>query len=113
MSEDELLIKISVIGSNTNLNYKFGNLTAENRWKINYLPILGRDLPIKRIKIENRRIKLIIQILAGEDSFFELRTKSYYRGSAGCLILFDKGNLESFNAVKRFYREFHKALSKS
>lgn len=110
---DEFILKISVIGSNTNLNYEFGNLTADNRLEINYLPTLGHDLPTKSIKIENRRIKLIIQILAGEDFFFELRTKSYYRGSTGCLILFDKGNLESFDAVERFYREFHKALDKS
>ncbi|MFX0173197.1 MAG: hypothetical protein ACFE9L_14975 [Candidatus Hodarchaeota archaeon] len=101
----EPLLKICIIGSETNLNHKFGNLTADSKWSTNYLPTLGHDMPTKRVIIEKTLVKLIIMILAGQEFFGKLRT-SYYRGTSGCLILFDKGSEKSFTSVPDWYDEF-------
>ena len=42
---------------------------------------------------------------AGED-FFRKRRGGYYQGAMGCLILFDKGESETFITVTDWYKEF-------
>ncbi len=102
---DEWLLKVCIVGSNTDLNHRFGNLTADSRYSKNYLPTSGFDIPIKRLKVDNEIVKLIIVILAGEE-FFRISRKGKYRGASGCLILFDKGEKDTFIAIPDWYKEF-------
>ncbi|MFX0211098.1 MAG: hypothetical protein ACFFDT_34280 [Candidatus Hodarchaeota archaeon] len=101
----EWLLKICVIGSNNDLNQKFGNLTADTTWEIDYLPTTGYDIQKKRIRIEKEQVKLIIMII-NSDYYFTQQRKSSYRGSVGCFIVFDKGKKETFEQVNDFYEEY-------
>jgi len=99
------MLKICIIGNNTNNNLKFGNLTADTKWDTKYLHTTGHVIPTKKVIIDKTVVKLIMVVLAGEEFLGKLRPSSY-RGASGCLILFDKGNAESFSSVPRWYDEF-------
>lgn len=112
MSEKEHLVKICVIGSHTELNQKFGRLTANSIPETDYLLTLGSDIPIKRMILDNKEIKLIIVVLSGKELFSEDKPDhtGKYRGASGCVILFDKGDVVSFQTVSEWYQEFRKTI---
>lgn len=105
---NEHLLRYCIIGSNTKVNHKFGNLTADHKWDTNYLPTLGYDIPTKRIMVDKDVIKLILTILAGEEFFGRWHSR-YYRGASAGIILFEKNDREAYLKVTTFYKEFKKA----
>lgn len=105
MKKNEWILKICIIGSNDDLTLKFGRLTADSGFSSNYMATTGVDIPTKRITINGQRAKLIIMNISGHMSFLKIR-KSYFTGAIGCIILFDKGNRESFEQIADFYAEF-------
>ena len=107
---NEYLLKICIIGRNTKLNHKFGNLTSDNKWETNYLPILGYDVPTKKVTVDKKPIKLIIMITAGEP-FFDKQRPSFYRGSSAAIFLYDKGDKDLFRGIYSLYKNFKKVIS--
>ena len=107
-AEMEYLLKICIIGENTELNAKFGRLTAGGKFVENSFPSYGVEIVTKKITIEKAIIKLIIVIIAGQEFFG--KQSSYYRGASGCLILFDKRKPETFTGVSRWYKGFKKYI---
>jgi hypothetical protein len=117
MSENEYLLKICIIGSNSDLVYKFGNLTADTTWEVNYMSTLGVDMPTKKIKMEDNSIKVVIMNIAGDDYSDAIGTDeqrenwikqrdSWDSGASGCCIIFDKGKRESFLKVDDWYKGY-------
>ena len=104
------LLKICVIGDNSDLNYKFGNLTAEYKFKTNYMSTIGHDTPSKMVISNNTLVKLMITVLASGQHFTQIRKGQLSRGTLGCLILFDKGNLTSFKNISNWYDEIKQAI---
>ncbi|MFX0172301.1 MAG: hypothetical protein ACFE9L_10300 [Candidatus Hodarchaeota archaeon] len=109
MSENEYLLKICIIGSNNDLNYELNALMADHIDDKQNLLTLGVAIGTRKVEIENNAIKLILVNNVRQEFFGKLRP-SYYRGVSGCVILFEKSNLESFNAVDWFYNEFRKFI---
>ena len=109
---NEYLLKICIIGSNTKLNQTFGRITADNVFERDDLPTLGVDIPTKRITVGITPVKLIIVITAGQEFFGKLRP-SYYRGASACIIVYDKGDIDSFKEVSSFYKRFIKYVAHS
>ncbi len=56
------------------------------------------------INIENRQVKLQIWDTAGQESFRSI-TRSYYRGAAGALLVYDITRRETFNHLTRWLEE--------
>lgn len=107
MSDEELL-KICVMGS-TEFKTSFIRRFAEGKVTTNYLPTLGVDITTKQIQIDNYNVKLIVVDTIGQELDSRLRP-SYYRGAAAFIIIFDKGDRDSFNAVNEWYKEFRKHI---
>jgi GTPase SAR1 family protein len=101
----EYLLKICCIGSVTNIKTEFIRRYVENKHVSNNLPTLGVDITTKSIKINKTPLKLIIVDTAGHKYFGKLRP-SYYRGTSAVIILFDKGNIKSFQDVPKWIKEF-------
>ncbi|XP_063157596.1 ras-related protein Rab-2B isoform X1 [Candoia aspera] len=57
---------------------------------------IGVEFGARMITIENKKIKLQIWDTAGQESFRSI-TRSYYRGAAGALLVYDITRRETFN----------------
>ncbi|XP_002167051.2 ras-related protein Rab-39B [Hydra vulgaris] len=68
-------------------------------------PTVGVDFHVRVIQISDKvRVKLQLWDTAGQERFRSI-TRSYYRNCAGCLIVYDINNRESFNHVSEWLRE--------
>jgi Ras-related protein Rab-2A len=65
---------------------------------------IGVEFGSKHIKIDEIKIKLQIWDTAGQECYTSI-TRSYYRGAAGCLLVFDLGKPETFNNIKKWLEE--------
>ncbi|XP_062994851.1 ras-related protein Rab-2B isoform X2 [Elgaria multicarinata webbii] len=57
---------------------------------------IGVEFGSRMVTIENKKIKLQIWDTAGQESFRSI-TRSYYRGAAGALLVYDITRRETFN----------------
>lgn len=65
---------------------------------------IGVEFGARMINIENKPIKLQIWDTAGQESFRSI-TRSYYRGAAGALLVYDITRRETFNHLARWLEE--------
>mmetsp|Transcript_12611 Transcript_12611/g.18076 ORF Transcript_12611/g.18076 Transcript_12611/m.18076 type:complete len:216 (-) Transcript_12611:241-888(-) len=65
---------------------------------------IGVEFGARMINIENKPIKLQIWDTAGQESFRSI-TRSYYRGAAGALLVYDITRRETFNHLTRWLEE--------
>ncbi|XP_039301123.1 ras-related protein Rab-4B-like, partial [Nilaparvata lugens] len=59
---------------------------------------IGVEFGSKIINVAGKSVKLQIWDTAGQERFRSV-TRSYYRGAAGALLVFDMTNRETFNAL--------------
>jgi len=65
---------------------------------------IGVEFGARMINIENKPIKLQIWDTAGQESFRSI-TRSYYRGAAGALLVYDITRRETFSHLTRWLEE--------
>jgi Ras-related protein Rab-2A len=63
---------------------------------------IGVEFGSRMVTIDNKQIKLQIWDTAGQESFRSI-TRSYYRGAAGALLVYDITRRETFNHLARFH----------
>jgi len=73
---------------------------------------IGVEFGARMITIENRQIKLQIWDTAGQESFRSI-TRSYYRGAAGALLVYDITRRETFNHLTRWLEEARQNANQS
>jgi len=104
-SEYDYLIKTVLIGDaavgKSSLLLKY----IDNSFEDTYVCTIGVDFKIKSLYIENKRIKLQIWDTAGQERFKPI-TKCYFRGSHGCVVLFDITNRQSFLNVRSWITDY-------
>jgi len=65
---------------------------------------IGVEFGARMVTIDQRQIKLQIWDTAGQESFRSI-TRSYYRGAAGALLVYDITRRETFNHLARWLEE--------
>ncbi|CAN0085490.1 unnamed protein product [Pylaiella littoralis] len=65
---------------------------------------IGVEFGARMINIDNRQMKLQIWDTAGQESFRSI-TRSYYRGAAGALLVYDITRRDTFNHLTRWLEE--------
>ncbi|CAB1096220.1 unnamed protein product [Ectocarpus sp. 6 AP-2014] len=65
---------------------------------------IGVEFGAKDVSIGDAQVKLEIWDTAGQESFLSI-TRSYYRGTDGCLLVFDITDRKSFEALPRWLDE--------
>jgi len=65
---------------------------------------IGVEFGARMITIDDRQIKLQIWDTAGQESFRSI-TRSYYRGAAGALLVYDITRRETFSHLARWLEE--------
>ncbi len=102
-----LLCNTSIIGSNDALTSQFGrliNMTTHSHLQPGTIDILGT-----RITLENKDVILFrLNLLSGGSS--ERNRSNYYKRSIGCIILFDKNEVDYDRSIAFWFKEFKKAV---
>lgn len=65
---------------------------------------IGVEFGARMVTIDNRQIKLQIWDTAGQESFRSI-TRSYYRGAAGALLVYDITRRDTFKHLSRWLEE--------
>lgn len=73
---------------------------------------IGVEFGARMVQIEGRQIKLQIWDTAGQESFRSI-TRSYYRGAAGALLVYDITRRETFNHLTRWLEEARQNANQS
>jgi len=73
---------------------------------------IGVEFGARMINIDNKQIKLQIWDTAGQESFRSI-TRSYYRGAAGALLVYDITRRETFNHLTRWLEEARQNANQS
>lgn len=65
---------------------------------------IGVEFGARMINVDNQQVKLQIWDTAGQESFRSI-TRSYYRGAAGALLVYDITRRETFTHLSRWLEE--------
>ena len=107
VSEPEISFKIILIGPAFSGKTCLVKRYIFKKFSEDYQVTVGLDFQSKTIKMNGKVFKMQIWDTAGTEIFQSLTT-SYYRNSAGAIVVFDVGNKESFESLDTwidFYRE--------
>ena len=80
---------------NQYVNKKFSN---------QYKATIGADFLTKEVNVDDRLVTMQTWDTAGQESFKSI-TRSYYRGAAGALLVYDITRKETFNHLTRWLEE--------
>lgn len=91
----DFMFKIIIIGESGTGKSCILHYLLENRFKKNPNHTVGVEFGCKHMEILGKRIKLQIWDTAGQERFRSV-TKSYYRGAAAAILVYDITNTETF-----------------
>eukprot|EP01100_Stratorugosa_tubuloviscum_P011810 TRINITY_DN5365_c0_g3_i1.p1 TRINITY_DN5365_c0_g3~~TRINITY_DN5365_c0_g3_i1.p1 ORF type:complete len:212 (+),score=104.63 TRINITY_DN5365_c0_g3_i1:111-746(+) len=77
---------------------------TDNRFQPVHDLTIGVEFGAKVVPIDDKQIKLQIWDTAGQESFRSI-TRSYYRGAAGALLVYDVTRRDTFNHVTNWLAE--------
>jgi len=102
---DDELFKLVLIGDSgvgkSSLLIRF----ADDYYSDSYISTIGVDFRIKTVDVGNgAKVTLQIWDTAGQERFRNM-TSSYYRDAEGIIIVFDLGDLQSFEHLEEWIRE--------
>ncbi|CAH1401991.1 unnamed protein product [Nezara viridula] len=99
MSETyDFLFKFLVIGSAGSGKSCMLHQFIEKKFKGDSSHTIGVEFGSKIVTVAGKTVKLQIWDTAGQERFRSV-TRSYYRGAAGALLVYDIANRESYNAL--------------
>jgi Ras-related protein Rab-2A len=73
---------------------------------------IGVEFGARMVTIDNKQVKLQIWDTAGQESFRSI-TRSYYRGAAGALLVYDITRRETFSHLTRWLEEARQNANQS
>jgi small GTP-binding protein len=77
---------------------------TDNRFKADHDLTIGVEFGSKNVQISEKEVKLQIWDTAGQENFRSI-TRSYYRGAAGALLVYDITRRDSFTHVQTWLEE--------
>ena len=94
----DYMFKIIIIGESGTGKSCILHYLLENRFKKNPNHTVGVEFGSKHMEISGKQIKLQIWDTAGQERFRSV-TKSYYRGAAAAILVYDITNTKSFEKI--------------
>ncbi|KRX02412.1 P-loop containing nucleoside triphosphate hydrolase [Pseudocohnilembus persalinus] len=82
----------------------------EKKFKHDHDSTIGVEFGSKILPVNNRQIKLQVWDTAGQESFKSI-TRSYYRGSICCLLVYDVTNRDSFESLQKWKEEIKQSAN--
>ena len=107
---NSFLCRVIIIGEpctgKTSLLWRY----SENVFIDNYKCTIGIDFKVKQIKLKEGILKMQLWDTAGQERF-KVLTKSYFRGSRCCLVLYDVTRRTTFEKVTEWVNQFKEEKS--
>jgi small GTP-binding protein len=107
-----VIIKLNAIGSFSVGKTSLIRRYTENRFSEDYLPTLGVDITVKRLTIDDERIRLVLLDTAGEEKFGRIRS-TYFEGSLGCLVVYDISRYDTFEDLPVWIYDYRKVAKEN
>lgn len=105
MSAKKVILKILLLGDSnvgkTSLIERFVN----DKFVTTYKTTIGSDFAAKQVAIEGRYVTLQIWDTAGQERYQSLGS-TFYRGTDGVFLVYDRTNEETFESVKKWKAKF-------
>jgi Ras-related protein Rab-8A len=65
---------------------------------------LGIDFKIKKINVDDKRVKLQVWDTAGQERFRTI-TQTYYKGAMGIILVYDCTDQQTFNNIQNWLKQ--------
>lgn len=106
-SSNRKIFKISLLGDGAVGKTSLRKTYLGEGFKEGYSMTLGADFAVKRLRIGDQDFVAQIWDLAGQQRFSAVR-EVYYRGTSGCLLVFDISRRNSFENIPSWIAELLK-----
>jgi small GTP-binding protein len=106
----EYIFKYIIIGDSGVGKSSILNTYMTNEFDPHTNSTIGVEFYTKRLNIDDKKIKIHMWDLAGQERFNSI-VKTYYRNCNGVLLIFDLTNKNSFDHVNYWYNELYKMYS--
>lgn len=98
----DYVFKIILIGDHCVGKSCFINVLSDGVYYPNYTPTIGVDLRVVYTQVtEGKRVKCHVWDTAGQEQFQSI-TRSYFKGAAGAIVMYDTSNFSSFISIKKW-----------
>lgn len=98
----DYIFKIILIGDHGVGKSCFINVLSHGIYYPDYSPTIGVDLRIVYSEVtEGKRVKCHVWDTAGQEQFHSI-TRSYFKGAAGAIVMYDTSNPSTFTSVKKW-----------
>jgi len=108
-SQTEYLFKVVIIGDScvgkSSIMTRF--VDKEFVYNENYICTIGVDFKTQYIMVDDKNIKLQIWDTAGQERFRHITT-SYYRGTHGCILVYDITDYQTFQNLKSWIADLER-----
>ena len=64
---------------------------------------VGIDFKIKKINVDDKRVKLQVWDTAGQERFRTI-TQTYYKGAMGIILVYDCTDMQTFNNIQNWLK---------
>lgn len=97
-------LKFIIVGDSTVGKSNIMANFTDKRFLANHDTTIGVEFGTKLISLDSTKYKIQIWDTAGQEIFKSI-TRSYYRGTIGCLLVYDITNRESFESIIQWSEE--------
>jgi small GTP-binding protein len=103
----DYILKLIIVGDSTVGKSNILSRFTSNHFRASHDLTIGVDFAIKTVSRNNTRYKLQCWDTAGQESFRAL-TRSFYRGTHGCLVVYDITSRKSFESLSFWIEDLKK-----
>jgi len=111
MERYDFLFKFIVIGDTAVGKSCLLHRFIDNKFKKESTHTIGVEFGSKIVEVGGRNVKLQIWDTAGQERFRSV-TRSYYRGAAGAILVYDTSNRETYNHVSSWLSDARSLANK-
>lgn len=103
----DYVLKFIIVGDSTVGKSNIMSRYTDKRFQSNHDMTIGVEFATKIVSVAHTHYKMQIWDTAGQETFKAI-TRSYYRGTIGCLLVYDITRRESFDSVTMWLSELRK-----
>lgn len=100
----EYLIKILIVGDSSVGKTCILLRYCEDKFSTSHLPTIGIDFKIKKLDVDDSKIKIQIWDTAGQERFKTI-TQNYYKGAHGIILTYAVDDKDSLSHIENWIRQ--------